>query len=102
MKISLPTASLKKHLGYGARLDPARDWIILLVLSGVALVGIVAWNVWAFHTVAQGGALGTVKFEPPPVVSQSSLDTIRTILDARAVEEKKYKTGTYLFTSPSQ
>ncbi len=41
-----------------SRLDPERDWIMLLILSAIALTGIVVWNMWAFDTVANGGIIG--------------------------------------------
>lgn len=102
MKIFSSTGFLTKHLHYGTRLDPARDWIALLTLSMIAFVAIIAWNVWAFDTVAQGGAIGSPDTNTPPAFSRSSLDAIHAIFTKRAVEETKYKTGVYIFTDPSQ
>lgn len=94
--------SLAKRLRYGPQLDPARDWILLLTFSGVILAGILAWNIWAFHTVARGGTIGESPVAPPPVLDRSSLDTIHGILTSRAVEEAKYASGVYTFSDPSR
>ncbi len=92
---------LLKRFRPSATLDPARDWLVLLILTTIILAGIIVWNVWAFDTVAGGGAIGTPPAKAPATFSQSSLDTIRTIFANRASEEAKYTTGVYSFTDPS-
>ncbi len=84
------------------RLDPERDWLMLLIVSAIALVGIVVWNVWAFETVANGGVIGAAATSTAPVFSRSSLDAIHAIFQNRAAEEGKYVSGVYSFTDPSQ
>jgi len=85
-----------------ARLDPARDWIIMLIISLIVLTGVVIWNAWAFDTVAGGGTIGLATTSLVPTFNQSSLDAIRTVFANRAAEEEKYVTGVYRFSDPSQ
>ncbi len=96
-----PLTSLAKRLRYGASIDPVRDWLVLLIVAALAFIGIVAWNIWAFDTVAGGGTIGSPAPVAPPAFSQSSLDTIRAIFASRAAEEAKYADGTYSFADPS-
>jgi hypothetical protein len=91
---------LKRSLG--ARRDPLRDWLTLLACAAIVLIGIVAWNVWAFDTVVQGGVIGSSGANPPQAVSGSALDNARTIIANRAAEEAKYRTGIYRYADPSQ
>lgn len=84
------------------RLDPARDWFVLLVLSLLLLSVIIVWNAWAFDTVAGGGVIDTPSSNAAPLFSQSSLDTIHTIFANRAIEDAKYTSSSYHFTDPSQ
>lgn len=94
--------SFLRRLHFGASLDPVRDWLMMLILSAIALIGIVVWNVWAFDTIASGGTIGAPTTRAPSVFSQTSLDAVRTIFANRAAEEAKYETGVYRFTDPSQ
>lgn len=94
--------SFLKHLHVSTRRDPARDWLLLLVFSTIALAGIIVWNAWAFDTVANGGVIGVSATGTTPVFNHSSLDTIHSIFTSRAAEEAKYMTGVYRFVDPSQ
>lgn len=85
-----------------ARLDPERDWIVMLLVSAIVLAGIVGWNVWAFDTVVNGGVIGSVATSTAPVFNQSSIDAIHTIFANRTAEEEKYASSTYSFTDPSR
>lgn len=87
-----------------ARADPARDWLILLVLSVMALAGIIVWNARAFEIVAGGGAIGGAPAETTPstMLNRASLDAVRAIFADRAAEEAKYTTGTYRYADPSR
>lgn len=85
------------------RYDPARDWFVLLTLFAVTLVGILVWNIWTFRMVTDGGTIGpAVTNKASTVFSSVPLDELRSLLDARAAEEMKYKMGGYAFTDPSQ
>lgn len=90
-----------KRIRFGIFGDSVHDWLVLLAVSTIALVSIIVWNAWAFDTVANGGALGSLQVKAPEVFKKSSLETIRTIFENRAVEEAKYESGVYRFTDPS-
>lgn len=94
--------SFLKRLRAGELQDPVRDWLTVLTFSGIALAGIIVWNAWAFDTVASGGAIGASSLKSPPIFNHASLDAIHTIFTNRAIEEEKYKTGTYSYADPSQ
>ncbi|MDE1925495.1 MAG: hypothetical protein KGH79_04990 [Patescibacteria group bacterium] len=102
MNIFHSTGSFLKRLRSGVRQDPARDWLLLLSISTVALVCIIIWNVWAFGTVTNGGTIGTAATGTPPVFNKASLDAIHAIFTSRATEENNYINGTYQFADPSQ
>lgn len=87
---------------YGSRIDPSRDWLILLALAGIIFAAILAWNAWAFDTVAQGGVIGSPATSTPPIFDQSSLDAIHAVFKDRAAEDLKYVTGVYRYADPSQ
>ncbi len=99
-KIHFPD-SLLKYFKYGPYINPARDWMVLIIISAIALTGIIVWNIWVFGTVAQGGTVGAVATSSPPIFSHESLDAIDTIFANRATERMKYETGTYHFADPS-
>ena len=94
--------SFFKQLRTGVRQNPTRDWLVLLIFSAIALMGIVVWNVWAFQTVTGGGVIGAPAVKTSPVFNPSSLDTIRAIFENRVAEEAKYRTGVYRYADPSQ
>ena len=97
-----PLPPFVKRLRSVAHFDPVRDWLVMLTLSTIALIGIVVWNVWAFDTVAGGGTIGTAKTTPPSALNSASFSSIRSIFDRRAAEEAKYETCAYKFADPSQ
>ena len=86
----------------GMRQDPVRDWLVILTIALLAFVSLVAWNVWAFDTVARGGVLGTTPSEAPRTLNKSALDSIHDIFAKRAIEKEKYVTGAYRYADPSQ
>jgi len=98
----IPISSFIKRLRYGARLDPARDWLVVLIFFSIAFLGIVVWNVWAFDTVAGGGVIGTPAPSATATFDRTSLEAIRTIFESRADEEAKYVTGVYRYADPSR
>lgn len=102
MTMSRSTTSFLRRLRSGAQFDPVRDWLTMLTVSAIALAGIIVWNVWAFDTVASGGAIGAPPIGAPAVFDPASLKAINAIFADRAAEEAKYETGVYTFTDPSQ
>jgi len=101
MNIFSTIGSFLKRFRRGMLQDPVRDWLVLLTFSAIVLAGIIVWNIWAFDTVANGGAIGAPAAGAPPVFDRASLDTIHTVFTDRAAEEAKYVTGVYKFTDPS-
>lgn len=93
---------LIKRIRSFSQLDPERDWIILLIASGIALTGIIVWNAWIFDTIATGGVIGSPMPNATPVFNQSSLDAIHTIFTSRAREEANYVSDVYHYIDPSQ
>lgn len=83
------------------RVDPVRDWLMLLTASAIMLAGIIVWNVWAFDTVASGHVISSGAPQTAPIFDPATLDTIHTIFTNRAAEEMKYVTGTYRYADPS-
>ncbi|MBI2409958.1 hypothetical protein HYV30_02860 [Candidatus Kaiserbacteria bacterium] len=94
-------STLLKRLRYDT-IDPARDWITLLMLAFIALAGILSWHLWIFQTVIEGGDFSATETSAPPLFDPAELRTIRAIFEARAAEVRKYETGIYSFADPSQ
>ena len=101
MSISALGAKLKSRFRYGQRIDPSRDWLVLLSVSGIILAVIVVWNVWAFDTVSKGDSIGAPVETGAPLFNQASLNELNAMFSARASEEQKYQSGAYTFTDPS-
>lgn len=101
--MTIPTHILDqlKHLRQNTNVEPVRDWLVIITLSGILLAGSIVWNVWAFDTVANGGVIGTVA-QAPQSFDSTSLNIIHTIFTDRANEEAKYVTGVYRYIDPSQ
>ncbi len=102
MTISTLSNSFLKQLHVGARQDPVRDWIAVLICATIVLAGVIVWNVWVFDTVARGGIIGSGESSPPPAFNSSFLETIHPIVEKRAAESLKYETGIYRYADPSQ
>jgi hypothetical protein len=96
-------ANFLKRLRRDGRRDPAHDWLALVTVSLIALVGIVVWHMWVFDTVATGGAIGAPgKVATSTASNRIPLDAIRAIFENRSAEEAKYTSGVYRYTDPSQ
>lgn len=85
-----------------AGMDPVRDWIAVVTMSILILIGIIVWNVWAFETIAAGGTLGKTTVPPSVSFTPSSLSSVTSIFSTREEEQNKYLTGVYRFADPSQ
>ena len=90
------------YLRYGDKLNPLRDWLILLGISAVLMIGIIAWNVWAFSTVVSGGTISKTMSTPIAPVNLSSLESIQKIFTARKEWQDMYLTGAHHFVDPSK
>jgi len=91
-------SSIGKHLSYGTRLKPYRDWFVLLSVFFVCLLCSFAWNLWLFSKVTNGQAIGTATSTPP--IKTVNLDSVQTLFDARATERSHYQSQ-YHFVDPS-
>ncbi len=94
-----------KHLsfiGYGERLRPVRDWLTLLTLAGIVLLGLIVWSLWLYHRVEMGEVLGNEAPSAKPVFNPASLRAVERVFDDRAAEAAKYQDGTYIFADPSK
>ncbi|MCX6788013.1 MAG: hypothetical protein NT108_02515 [Candidatus Kaiserbacteria bacterium] len=95
------TSFLNRVRGSAAQ-DPARDWFAVLTLASILLAGIIVWNIWAFDTVANGGVIGPAVTIAPPIFSSASLELVHQVFETHAMEESKFKTGSYRYVDPSQ
>lgn len=104
MNIPSLAFSLLERARRAARADPTRDWLALITISVIALAGIIVWNIWAFETVAGGGAIGAAPATTASlaVPDRAALDAIHALFESRAVEKAKYSTGAYRYADPSQ
>jgi len=87
---------------YGTKLNPTRDWNVLVTLALICFVASVIWNVWLFEQVASGAALGSPTSTVVAPLDQSTLDALTQIFADRAREQAKYTDGTYRFIDPSK
>ena len=84
------------------RIDPVRDWYVLIAVAAILLIGIISWNVRPIDTATGAGVAGELTTSAPEEFNLASLDTIHAIFSNRATERMKYKTGKYRFADPSQ
>jgi hypothetical protein len=94
---SLNLSGITKSLKYGARLRPARDWYVLLVLFSALLGVSIAWNLWLFSAVTKGETIGV---QAPAPSAEIQLTQVKTLFDQRATERGRY-TSQYRFVDPS-
>lgn len=92
----------RPSLSYGRRLEPARDWLIVLAVGGACLLASVGWNLWLFHQAANGETFGSRPASVASPFDQSKLDSLVKIFSDRASEMTKYKDGAYHFIDPSK
>lgn len=96
------TTHLTNLFRYGERIEPTRDWFVLLALFGMLFVVSAVWNAWLFNRVASGGTLSAAATSTPTTFSKASLDVVERLFEERAAEELKYTSGEYSFTDPSK
>lgn len=94
-------STLLKRIKFLNRLDPARDWIVLLIISILVLVCIVVWNAWAFDMIANGGTIGSSATSTQPVLKSATIGDVHSIFEKRAAEEVNYMSGVYQYADPS-
>lgn len=92
-----------KNIRRLSRPDIIRDWFIIMSGASLVLIGIVAWNMWEFNTILNGGTLNA----PAANVASSSsvrpsLDSVHALFENRAAEEAVYTSSAVRFADPSQ
>ena len=96
-KLTNLTASLK-GIRYGDALRPSRDWLMLLTIALLLLVGSIAWNLWTFSEVTKGDPIGN---EAPPASTDTGvIDSAARLFEERRAEEARYHSE-YRFVDPS-
>ncbi len=98
--MKIPFNRAQFQFNYGERLQPARDWFILLVLTALVFSLSAVWSIWLFGRVANGDLLTTATTTTPSVFSKESLDAVQEVFTEREAEETKYATGEYSFIDP--
>ncbi len=78
--------------------DPARDWFVLLALTGILLAASVAWNLWLFSRATNGEQVGHATTTPAVEIQ---LSQVKALFADRAQEREKYVSG-YGFVDPSR
>ena len=89
-------------LAYGKRLEPSRDWIVLLATTALLLFVSVAWNLWLFNHVAGGAVLGAPASPATTALDEAAIKELGEIFAERAREATSYRNGTYRFIDPSR
>lgn len=97
-----PILSSVRNIRRLSRPDTIRDWFIIMGGASLILIGIVAWNMWEFNTILNGGSLNAPAPSTAPSSVRPSLDSIHTLFENRAAEEAVYASSASRFTDPSQ
>jgi len=99
MKLTFPKLPKSSHtLRYGERMDPARDWFILVSGFVLLLLASLAWNAWLFDRVTKGDAIGTATSTPS--LNPAAIDSVTELFQQRATIETEYKNAH--FVDPSR
>ncbi len=80
--------------------EPARDWLVLLILVLLFIVASVAWNVWFFLESVSEKETVSVE-EQEEVVDVDTTGKIRQTFMLRGEEEGRYR-NVYEFIDPSR
>jgi len=98
-KLNLSLSSLPR-ISYGPRIHPARDWVIVLLVSLVVLAGFVVAGVWLF---LQGDAPDPTKqtAAQSAALSPELLSGTDALFEERAQESVRYQRE-YQFVDPAQ
>jgi hypothetical protein len=99
MNFTSPSSSLVKIFAYGQRVRVLRDWLVLLLIALALFFSSVALHAFLFLRAIDGELIGSGQMQQS-ALDTSSLETVRTIFEARAGEELRYR-GEYRFVDPS-
>lgn len=94
--------TISRFLSYGERIEPARDWYVLLSLFFMFFAASAVWNAWLFNRVQQGGMLSGQPAQMKSAIPGVSLEEMEYLFQKRADEEERYASGAYVFTDPSR
>ena len=83
------------------RLDPVRDWLVLIGLAGVIFLAVIVWNLWLFSQISVNRSSTTENPAARTLVAQDSFDTISALFLMRSTEAAKYENGIYHYEDPS-
>jgi len=78
--------------------DPARDWLMLITLTTLALSVSVLWNVWFFSRVVTNE---TATFSAPETFDVYESGAVQQLFEERATTREEYRTR-YPFIDPSR
>lgn len=90
----LKLGSVSNPFKYGDRLKPERDWLVLVSISAILLLGSLAWNAWLFLRVTNGDAIGTAT--APQSLNPASIDSVNALFQQRANIETEYKNAHFV------
>ncbi len=85
---------------YGDSIRPQRDWLVVMLIAGVLLIGSASWSYYLFGRISGGDLLGGHSQTVAPV-DTASLETVRAVFEARAAERERYRSE-YRFVDPSK
>jgi hypothetical protein len=85
---------------YGKQLNPARDWLVLLIISGVLLIASAVVNIFIFVGVRNGPGEATLT-SGAPTIDANTVSSIEAVFKKRASEQGNYE-HVYEFVDPSK
>ncbi|HVW71541.1 MAG TPA: hypothetical protein VHB93_00090 [Candidatus Paceibacterota bacterium] len=85
---------------YGERLNPLRDWLLLLVIAAVLFLASIATNVLIYEGVKSGVAQSSLT-SAVPEVDASAITNVEAVFTQRATEMQNYE-KVYQFVDPSK
>lgn len=86
-------------IGYGSRIRPMRDWIILVCVSLLLLGGFAVWATWLSMTGDESDGAKAIT-PPTPVLAPELLQKTDMLFTERALEAERYRSE-YQFVDPS-
>lgn len=87
-------------VSYGERLNPVRDWLILLLVAAALLVVSAVMNVFMYIGVRNAPS-HTPMVSDQPAIDAKSVAAVEAIFQKRAAEEGNYE-HVYQFVDPSK
>jgi hypothetical protein len=88
-----------RMIRYGEHPRPVRDWLVVMAIVAIFLMGSAGWSYGLFLQVSHGDAANSAL--PTTGVNTASLATVRAIFEARAAERARY-ISEYRFVDPSR